>query len=270
MKIVYSIWTKPIYDRWDWELSDGEIDKLDASLNCLLLSVLLMKKYGFTVEVVTDLKGKEMIKDFPIDNILIALEDLPYNGKTWVEGKIKAIALQTEPFVHVDWDVFFLGHKVVNIINSYKEELIIQNREHIKMYSDGFIEPFDDFRSICENEGISIYKDRHMYAFCCGIIGFNNLKLRDKWVNEFKKTILVAKKVDYDSSLIVEQCLLYAVVAREKSTYKMLLKENNLHSSANKIGYTHLIFLSKYTKKYQKKIKEMIAQDFPEYLKLLK
>lgn len=270
MKLVYSFWSKPLEARWSNHMVGDEFEDIKQStINCLTLSVLSAKKLGFRCELVTDCEAYSYLKHLPFDKISTELTMLNYNGLSWVEGKIMAMMIQNEPFIHIDWDVILRKKKVANILKNFKEDLIVQS-------VDKDVE-FDRIYNLYENACYFLDMSKHTIpnftrpvrrAYSCGIVGFNNLRIRDKFVKEFLKlkdiTDTHIKYSQLDVSVIIEQYLLYVVANNENAKVKVLL--NSIYSSeAKRIGYTHLVYLSKYESKWQKRIKEILHKDFPDF-----
>ncbi len=140
MKLVYSFWSKPLKERWKQFRANAEFEDVEQStINCLTLSVLSAKKMGFRCELVTDLQAYHYLKHLPFDKISTELTLIDYNGQTWVEGKIAAMAIQKEPFIHIDWDVILRKRKVADILKNFNEDLIVQsideNAEFDRIYN---------------------------------------------------------------------------------------------------------------------------------------
>lgn len=267
MKLVYSLWSKPINDRWAKYRKGVELENLwDSSINCLRLSILYAKKWGFEIEVVTDLQGEESLYELPIDKISTDLEHLSYNGKTWVEGKIYAMSKQNEPFIHIDWDVFLIKSEVAKILKGFKEDVIVQSVDEKSQFEEYFTEAQTTFAWYLDYEPYHIpgFHKLHDKAFNCGIVGFNDMELKDEYCKAFTKCLKVSKNFEVDTSIIIEQYLLYALVEAKKRSFKTLLPQREFNQTASRIGYTHLIYLSKYQKEVQERVKQRIKNEFPE------
>lgn len=113
MKIIQSFWSKPVIDKDNGNISYsfnvGWKDKLHLYL-ATALSCLQLKKYYKHVELITDHKGKEIFIDklkLPYSNVIEELNILDnYSSRLFALGKMLAYSIQTEPFIHVDNDVF--------------------------------------------------------------------------------------------------------------------------------------------------------------------
>lgn len=91
-----SLWTK-----------GRRADSID--INSWKLSLALAKKsYGF-VNLVTDTKGQELLKDLPFTNVYNILDDIENFPNVWILGKIYAYQYACSkgvPFFHLDSDFY--------------------------------------------------------------------------------------------------------------------------------------------------------------------
>jgi len=273
-KIVYSFWTQPLKKRWN-EYRQGLTleDMVQSSINCLYLSVLYAKKWGFEVEIVTDIDGQHYFRELPVDLITTDLTFLDYN-ETWTKGKMLAIAKQRKPFVHVDWDVMLRKKEVVDMIKNCTSDVLIQSIDtmqfdhdvrgyEINFHEIQFLKWRLDFEPAQAEDMIRSYDEICNSA----VVGFNDLELRDKYVSEYLKCLKISNDTDWmDLSRIIDQYSLYCTVkANQASITQLLPDKKNIQETANKIGYAHFSFLSKYTKTVQTKILNRIKTEFSEY-----
>lgn len=95
-----------------------------------------LKKYYKTVELVTDTLGKEILINklkLPYTNVALELDKIgDCNMGLWALGKILAYSIQSDPFLHVDNDVFIWKKFDEKIARA---ELIAQNRELSTVYN---------------------------------------------------------------------------------------------------------------------------------------
>jgi len=112
MKAIQSIWTKPIFEKDESiqsRFSGGWLTHL-AFFASTAYSALQIKKYYNRLELITDSLGKRLFVDLleiPYDEVQVSLDFLTsYDTSLWSLGKIKACAMQQEPFIHFDTDLF--------------------------------------------------------------------------------------------------------------------------------------------------------------------
>lgn len=229
-----------------------------------LLSYLTLKKYCGSVTMYCNRDAYEsFIKYIPYDEII--LKENKYDSlKFWSVYKIDVIEEQTEDFIHVDSDVFIFDDIFRPFINNSNYDLIVQNIFDIDiinkdkwMYNICPIEKFDN------------------KSFLCGVIGFNNITHKDKYI---ENTIKVKKLIE-DNLVVgnpvftIEELTLYLTKINYDLTYYDILPyediKQSIHKSGEKNKYTHMWFSSKYTKENIELIKNKIKIDFPEYYQIV-
>ncbi len=274
-KIVYSFWTAPLHKRWAKHKKNHDFeDILQSSLNCLYLSVLYAKKWGFEVEIVTDLESVNHFRDLPIDTLSTDLTFLDYN-RTWTKGKMFAIAKQTRPFVHMDWDVILRKKEVVNQIRQCASDVLVQSidtlvfEDHLAKSNEITFEDVKNIKWLVDFKPHAVEEIIRTYDSVCntGIVGFNDMKIKDSYVSNYLKCLGVSDMATWvDSSRVIDQYSLYCSVKANSSSIQQILPDKNtVQETANKIGYTHFSYLSKYTKVVQDKIVNRINEEFPQY-----
>lgn len=111
MKIIQSFWSRPFFERHQMiqnRIQGGWLDSL-SFLGCWALSILQLKKYHYKVSLITDRYGADLLVNrlkFPYDEVLTVYDNMPFLGRNlWAQAKLKAYAIQTMPFLHIDGDV---------------------------------------------------------------------------------------------------------------------------------------------------------------------
>ncbi len=272
-KIIYSFWSDPIKERWSSSNIDAD-QILNYSVRCLYLSVLYAKKWGFEVEIFTHINDKHYFIDLPVDEISCDLTFLKYSG-TWAEAKILAISRQTTPFVHIDWDVFFVKEKIASIIKGCTSDVIVEStRNSIKNgvqkkdteISTDEIYAFQHLVDLSPFFIDEFHKPGNHYCNTA-IIGFNNLKIRDQYVTEFYKCLAICKNGKHANfSRILDQYLLFSVLKSTKASLTHIINDTSkIESIAKNIGYTHFTSFSKYDETAQQKIESTIKNKFSDF-----
>jgi len=275
-KIVYSFWTESLKHKW---ASYEELIDLDSvveySANCLYLSLLYAKKLGFEVEIFTDEESKHYFEKLPYDNLSTDLSFLSYH-KTWVEGKMLAISKQTQPFVYLDWDVMLLKDKVAESIKNCQADILVQSID-VFNNENGFdgietrmtISDLMEFQHFTDfsNFYISNFHRAHNSYCNTSVLGFNNLKVRDQYISNFKKCLSIVKKGNFENaSVIIDEYLAYSTMKSMNASCASIITDNSkIQETAKNIGYTHLGHTSKFSSSTQAKIKDKIKKYFPKY-----
>lgn len=114
MKIVYSFWQAESHMFCDREIAE--------------ISHKKAKENGYKTCLYTDKIGYDLLSDINYDEIIF-FDDLllsQFSKQIWSLGKILAMSLVKEPFVHIDFDVFLF--KKINE-NFYEKDFFALHRE---------------------------------------------------------------------------------------------------------------------------------------------
>lgn len=267
MKIVYSLWTKPL------TVNDNTLgfNSLDDFFHSLIFSVNIAKNNYNNIHFYTDKHGLELIEPYkdklPFTKIHCVLDEINWvPSQWWAYPKIYVYGLQDEPFMHIDNDAYLWDAIPQKLIDTH--DFICQN------YEDLTYECYSFYQG-----GIDLYKkhipqsfddiDKYHFAMNAGIFG----ALNEKGLNVFKslyeeshksaKSVLQDKKlmdfIDWDDyrnwdafswNITMEQAypFLYAV----KNQIKILTIMNH------DIKWTHLLAGSKRNKKVINKVKKRV------------
>lgn len=194
MNFVQSFWSKPINSRIEENLLDrgnGGWKTRKLFYMSWALSCLQIKKYypEIKLKLVTDNEGKEVLIDsmkLPYDSVSLELSEISnYDKNLWAIGKVIAYNLQTEPFIHIDGDVFIWGRALDSILTS---ELCAQNVDnktwYYSMVSKKVLKYFDIPPHLK-----SYLKKGEVYGVNAGILGGRNLEFLKKYAQAALKLI---------------------------------------------------------------------------------
>ena len=229
MKIIHSYWSKPY--AISNENTGGWFHKIFHYMSCAL-SCLKFREY-YEIELFTDQKGKELFIEklqLPYTNVQVILDDLNgYNPELWAIGKIYTYGKQTEPFIHVDNDVYIweklpLYLETAEIVAQHKEVDYPHNREFYNDVKSVFTyipSPIIEFRKI----------EKKIIEINAGIFGGNDIPFISKYVDEVFS--FINRNLDSISLLkykgmfntIFEQYLLYCMATVENKEISYLFNE---------------------------------------------
>lgn len=125
MRIVQTFWTAgkdPLHESFGW--LHPEYNLMSWALSCLSL-----RAHYDEVALYTDSVGKHLLIDklkLPYTEVNVVFDDFECLPQHWALSKIKTYSLQTEPFLHVDGDVYISKPLPEDVIHS---PLVAQNRE---------------------------------------------------------------------------------------------------------------------------------------------
>jgi len=175
--------------------------------------------------------------------------------------------LQTKPFVHLDTDVF-----IKNKIDFDFDKVILERKEGgYAIHYEKQVEFFNQFIS-----NLAFWNPDLGYSFSCGILGFKDLSLRDKFIRAYydienlytriKKQFSPLKKRGYEPVILIEQYTLACMLDHENIKPTLLLDGRSIkqHSEqADRIGYSHLFGVTKYKKHIIEEIEHRLFKIFP-------
>lgn len=269
-KLIFSFNTFPITNS-----SFNLKHRLKDIMYMMSLSILYCCKWFDNVEVYVDDFAYNFLKELPCKVSLMTFKEAP---KIWMRSKIEVIEKQNEPFIHIDNDVF-----IKEKIDLSFDNLLFERRDVAKYNYNVLISFFENYAS-----ELNYWKSDIDLIPSCGLLGFANMDLKDKFIksfynfemifnkyqNEYQEFISRMHKIGEYSEicLLMEQYNLGCLIDSEKIVPKFVLEgksEAEQSKFANKIGFTHLYGTSKYSKKIIKRIHFLFETNFPEYYKLL-
>lgn len=278
MKIIHSYWSKPYLI--SNENTGGWSNKIFHYMSCTLSCLKFREHYE--IELFTDKKGKELFIEklqLPYTKVHVVLDNLnKYSSDLWAIGKIYTYGKQTEPFIHVDNDVYIwaklpLYLENAGIIAQHKEVDYPHNREFYTDVKNIFLyipSSIIEFRKT----------EKRIIEINAGIFGGNNIEFISKYADEAFS--FINQNLDSISLLkykgmfntIFEQYLLYCMAAIENEEISYLLNEEinsdflglaDFWNVPNAKTYIHTV--GYYKKHYQ--IGEQMAQrlwiEYPDY-----
>jgi len=263
-RVVWTLWTKPsLHGPWISPL---------AHACAWILSVNLAKKHYDNLVLYTDSKGWEFLKtlNLPFTEVHTFYDDFDMASKWFAAAKMKTLSLQTEPFIHIDNDVF-LWNKISDTF-LMQNDVVTQSYEdahsahyRIDFIKDLFTSKFSHLNFPKEVKSYTYDTNEKLVAVNAGIVAVNNLKLIQRYVDlslniiqdkDFKKLWSFLRKkhryTDGQFMILLEQYTLHAVLYYYKHTnvfngshinYDVLLSGElpYMRQRARELGYTHLI-----------------------------
>lgn len=211
---------------------------------CAELSVLYAINSGYDIVLHTDEKGAKIFKDLQYTDILCDLNDVQKApGRIYAHSKFAAYENIPLGDIHIDADVFIkkpclkeFGDVIVQGIESiYDERFGYFWNESVRVF----------FR--CDYPIWASRKCEYMYN--CGVIGFNNEKLKKEYIDSYWWMLnqYKTKGVDAPSvpDIIIEQQFLYDICKYYDAKVTKVL-DNITFKHADDIGYQHLLGQSKH------------------------
>jgi len=134
MKIIQTFWSKPMLKSESTLIenrSNGGWLSLKYALLSMCYSCLTIQKYYPQIELYTDDFGINLFRDLlclPYSNYHNTHSNMQIDENLWAFAKIKTYSMQTEPFLHIDNDIFVWDSIFDQVLTS---PLVCQNKETI-------------------------------------------------------------------------------------------------------------------------------------------
>ncbi len=160
------------------------------ALCAMAYSCLTLKNFYQEIQLVTDDAGCELLIDrlgLPYSEVKLYLNDFDADPNLWALAKVFAYSKQTDPFIHVDNDIF-IWDKFPDAIE--KADLCCQNIESLSsdyleglsLIKDSGLSQKGIFRELSQ----SCLDNNACYSINAGILGGNDLG----FINEYFNTVI--------------------------------------------------------------------------------
>jgi Family of unknown function (DUF6734) len=168
MNAVFSLWSAPMNGP-----SAGGWRSLRDHLLSWVLSVETSRPHFAATRLVTDTQGAELLVDrlgLAFDDVSLALDDLAEtDAELWAFGKLHAYRAQTEPFLHIDSDVYLWKPPP---LAAYAADVFTTYPEH-RAYGDACYRPAA-LKADIRRVGGWIPEELDAYLPTAGVIGAEN------------------------------------------------------------------------------------------------
>lgn len=286
---VWSFWSKP-YQAHHHQLWFSEKHHLLA----WILSLELARQHYPETTLVTDDDGARLLVDglgLAFDTVSTDLNQLAdQDPDWWVLGKLWTYRQQTQPFVHIDADVFLWQPLPVELAQA---PVLAQSPEHFVFgdhtASNWWYRP-EVYREKVHAAGGWLpiewewaVQQRHSLAFNTGIFGGQALEFIRHYaemavtVASHSKNQIAFAQMDRKTAdcILIEQYLLAACVEYHRdqpfpfadiAVQCLFDSPTSAYTplTAKRLGYTHLIGYAKRDPKIAERLEQRVAQAFPE------
>lgn len=182
MKIIQTFWTAgqdPLKHSFGW--THPEYNLMSWALSCLSL-----REHYDEVELYTDSAGYHILIEvlqLPYTKTHVIFDDFQCLPHHWALSKIKTYSLQTEPFLHIDGDIYLPRPLPERVLNA---PLVAQNREvGTKYYRQMMDEGVLKFPSIKLPEYIEKgLRENSIASYNMGFFGGTDISFIQKYCNE--------------------------------------------------------------------------------------
>ncbi|WP_289058385.1 DUF6734 family protein [uncultured Flavobacterium sp.] len=282
MRIIQSFWSgrhKDIQNNYGWA-------SYEYHWMSWMLSVHRLREYYNEVELYTDSFGRDILIEklkLPYTKVHVVLDelnDLP--DALWAMAKIKVYSLQTEPFLHVDGDVFIWEKFPENLL---KSGLITQNQEITTSYYREMWSKISPDLTFLPAEMIDFHKGRSNLAHNMGIFGGNDVDFIRSYSHKALTFVFNNKssweKINlFNFNIFFEQVLFCECSKIEDKKVGVLITEDIGDNSYEGFGdfdsvpdqktYLHLLGVFKQSEFVCRKMEQYVFSFYPQFIRLLK
>jgi hypothetical protein len=286
MKFIHSFWSKPFYDQAnkdDYRFRYfGGFPEAFLFYAAWTYSCLSIKKYYPNLHLVTDDRGIHLFRDIlelpyeSFSNDLNALDHYPES--LWALGKIHTYRSQTEPFCHIDGDVFFFGNVLDRIIEA---PVFCQSFDHHEeLYQVIHNDVHENFENVPKEFEADLSENIRLIN--AGVIGGHDLDFYQYYCEKaFQLVDNNLDKLDQKSrvnlNLYFEQFLLSNLVHKNQYDIAFLFPEllpsehslTRFHRVPDQSQYVHLASTLKRFTEFMEQVVIRLQLEFPEYYERL-
>jgi hypothetical protein len=279
VRVVWSFWSKPQRER------RGSVWLSDFHARLAWgLSVELARRHYPNTALVTDNDGARLLVDrlkLPFAHVSLELNRLrDHDADWWALGKLYAYRLQTEPFIHIDSDVFLWKRLPAELEAA---PVFAQSPEPFDPDRDEHWYPLRAVERTVGQTGWlpkawrdSSHGARPLKASCCGIVGGNRTDvLRESAELGIRVVEAPENAAGWASwgdkgfcNVLVEQFLLNSVVESRGLSVAYLFPTDTAAYDpawADAVGYTHLIGGAKQNAELMADLEARMQADYPEF-----
>jgi len=249
MKLVHSLWSKPLLATTD---PVERNKKLIVTLWCYASSVAYAKRHKLPIRLYADEAGKQLLSFLPYDEILPLTVPEFVPTSFWAAGKFSAYMEMKPGDLHIDGDVFIQEAGAASLLREAckKYDVVVQCIENAGNCSS---EAYDLVNNLLNAYGITYNSNAFepfRGAFNTGVIGFNDMELRDAYVRSYFRTIeqvadhkgltSLLKATQSVPDVVLEQQKLFEICS-EKKVFALLGSGFTSVEYSRVIGYMHIL-----------------------------
>ncbi len=277
-RAVWSFWSAPYLQRSGRHWVNDFYHSLSWILSFRLASQLFP-----TTALVTDTRGYELLVEqlrLPFDDVTLSLNQISSQEPAWwALGKLYTYREQTEPFLHIDNDVFLWPGFPAEGLSG---DVVAQNPEHAPLSEAGYYRPAT-MAAALRNTGGFIPRELSDYlsrsgdaALCTGIVGGLAVPLLRHYADLAIRLVESAENQAgwqrlaplEEYNLVVEQYLLGALCWSGAKVDVQCVFRSQQDTFSDEIAhgqrYTHLIASAKSDLRYMRWLEERVRRDFPD------
>lgn len=184
----------------------------------------LKEQFG-KVTLYTDSEGAKTLIDtlkLPYSEVVVNFDGFDCLTCHWALAKVKAYSLQTEPFLHIDGDIYLTQPLPQSITEA---RLIAQNKERCTEYYRGMIDRFLSVDGLkLAPQFAEVLKSDNVPSYNLGFCGGNDLGFFGRFCGEVEKFFRdndfngeKFRNADISANVVYEQ-MFFSIMARDEGT----------------------------------------------------
>lgn len=225
MRIIQTFWSggaNPKEKGYGWPRA--EYNLISWTISCLCL-----RRFYNEVELYTDKQGYELLIEklhLPYTRVHVVYNEKLCRPINWAYAKIKTYSMQTEPFLHVDGDVYISKPFTEEILNA---PLIAQNREIGTMYYQKMIDNVLRFTDISlTREMMDSINTNSIFSYNMGVFGGSDLNFIHSYC---KKAISFVRDNQLDNTTLKPTCEVDCNILFEQVLFAILAQKEKMNVS---------------------------------------
>lgn len=277
MKIIQSLWTKPVINNFksnSTESTGGWPSQkhflMSWSLSCNTIAALYDE-----VHLYTDEFGKYLLKDIlklpyvSVHNCLGGLENTDLG--LWAMAKIETYKLQNKPFIHIDGDIYLF-----NKMQFDSKMIIVQNEENNFKDYDKIWQNIQGCYNVPKFLSDDFIQFKEVRSCNTGFFGGSDIEFIKIYVSEVERFLednaenFTKTNLSY-SVLIYEQYLLSALARRYSIEFYYLVQKMSQdyreilnYTETSTIEFVHVLGDNKKKMEYASWVENQLLLRFPD------
>ena len=279
MNIIQTLWCggRKLTESPFW-WNHAEYNLMSWALSCMSLK----EQFG-KVTLYTDSEGAKTLLDtlkLPYTEVVVNFDGFDCLTCHWALAKVRAYSLQTEPFLHIDGDIYLTQPLPPSIAEA---GLIAQNKERCTEYYRGMISRFLSVDGLkLAPQFAETLKSDNVPSYNLGFCGGNDLDFFGRFCGEVEKFFWdndfngeKFRNADISANVIYEQ-MFFSIMARDEGTdiatiHPETIRDNGYRADEfcdlmhyGQRQFIHILGGHKRTQRTCRMVERTLLQKYPE------
>lgn len=279
MNIIQTLWCggRKLTESPFW-WNHAEYNLMSWALSCMSLK----EQFG-KITLYTDSEGAKTLIDtlkLPYAEVVVNFDGFDCLTCHWALAKVRAYSLQTEPFLHIDGDIYLTQPLPPSIAEA---GLIAQNKERCTDYYRGMISRFLSVDGLkLAPQFAEALKSDNVPSYNLGFCGGNDLDFFGRFCGEVEKFFRdndfngeKFRNADISANVIYEQ-MFFSIMARDESTDITTIHPGTIRDNGYRADefcdlmhygqrqFVHILGGHKRTQRTCRMVERTLLQKYPE------